>query len=62
MCVTTADIAFVVNDKPHPWFRREGADLVHTTSITLCRALVGCTVEIHTLDERVLHIPITDIV
>jgi len=58
----TADIVFIVNDKPHAWFRREGVDLVHMTTISLCRALVGCTVEIHTLDDRVLHIPITDVV
>jgi len=51
-----------VRDKPHEWFRREGVDLIHATTISLCRALVGSTVEVHTLDDRVLHIPITDIV
>lgn len=57
-----ADIVFIVKDKPHEWFRREGVDLIHSTTISLCHALVGCTIEIHTLDDRVLHIPITDIV
>ena len=57
-----ADIVFIVKDKPHAWFRREGVNLIHTTTILLCRALVGCTIEVHTLDDRVLHIPITDIV
>jgi len=57
-----ADIVFIVKDKPHAWFHREGVDLIHSTTISLCHALVGCTVEIHTLDDRVLHIPITDIV
>jgi len=57
-----ADIVFIVKDKPHAWFRREGVDLIHTTTISLSRALVGCTVEIQTLDDRVLHIPITDVV
>jgi DnaJ family protein B protein 13 len=50
-----------VKDKPHQWFRRESVDLIHTT-ISLNRAMTGCTVEVHTLDDRILHIPITDIV
>jgi DnaJ-class molecular chaperone len=61
-CMLTADIVFVVKDKPHPFFRREGVNLIHTTTISLSRALTGSTIEIHTLDDRILHIPITDIV
>jgi DnaJ family protein B protein 13 len=57
-----ADIVFVVKDKPHPRFRRDGVNLIHTTTISLNRALIGCTVEICTLDDRILNIPITDIV
>lgn len=57
-----ADIVFNVKDKSHPRFRREGTNLVYTAAIPLGRALTGYTVEIHTLDERVLHIPINDIV
>ena len=57
-----ADIVFNVKDKAHPRFRREGTNLVYTANIPLGRALTGYTVEIHTLDERILHIPINDIV
>ncbi|PAA66066.1 hypothetical protein BOX15_Mlig016125g3 [Macrostomum lignano] len=57
-----ADIVFVVKDKPHPRFRREGSDLIYTADIPLGRALTSYTVNITTLDDRVLHIPITDIV
>jgi len=57
-----ADIVFIVKDKPHTLFRRDGVNLIHTTTISLNRALTGCTVEVHTLDDRILHIPITDIV
>ncbi|CAG5114806.1 unnamed protein product, partial [Candidula unifasciata] len=57
-----ADIVFIVKDKPHPRFRREGANLIFTAKLPLGRALTGCTVSIHTLDEKILHIPITDIV
>lgn len=59
---TTADIVFIVKDKPHPRFRREGANLIYTAKMPLGRALTGCTVSVHTLDEKILHIPITDIV
>jgi len=57
-----ADIVFIVKDKPHPRFRREGLNLIHTANVALGRALTGTTVDIHTLDERTLHIPINDIV
>ncbi|KAK2148654.1 hypothetical protein LSH36_488g06012 [Paralvinella palmiformis] len=57
-----ADIVFIVKDKTHPRFRREGINLVYTAKLPLVKALTGYTVEIHTLDERVIHIPITDIV
>ncbi|ESO84820.1 hypothetical protein LOTGIDRAFT_221747 [Lottia gigantea] len=57
-----ADIVFVVKDKPHPRFRREGTNLIHTARVPLGKALTGCTVEINTLDDRVLHIPINDII
>jgi len=60
--IIPADITFVVKDKPHESFRRDGADLLYTANISLSRALTGTTLEIHTLDERILHIPITDIV
>ncbi|KAL8606798.1 DnaJ subfamily B member 13 [Nucella lapillus] len=57
-----ADIVFIVKDKPHPRFRREGLNLIHTAGVALGRALTGTMVDIHTLDERILHIPINDIV
>ena len=61
-CCFAADIVFIVKDKPHPRFRREGLNLIHTANVALGRALTGTTVDIHTLDERILHIPINDIV
>jgi len=57
-----ADIVFIVKDKPHPRFRREGLNLIHTANVLLGRALTGTTVDINTLDERTLHIPINDII
>lgn len=57
-----ADIVFILKDKPHPRFRRNGINLVHTAKVPLGKALTNCTVEIVTLDDRILNIPINDII
>eukprot|EP01107_Rhizomastix_libera_P009645 TRINITY_DN2576_c0_g1_i1.p1 TRINITY_DN2576_c0_g1~~TRINITY_DN2576_c0_g1_i1.p1 ORF type:complete len:373 (-),score=109.97 TRINITY_DN2576_c0_g1_i1:55-1146(-) len=51
-----------IYDLPHPIFKREGSSLKYTAHITLEQALIGCTVELKTLDGRLLRIPINDIV
>ncbi len=35
-----ADIVFIIRDKPHPHFKREGADLKYTAKITLRDVLI----------------------
>ena len=60
--LSSADIVFIVKDKPHARFRREGINLVHTANVPLGKALTGTTVEIFTLDERTVYIPINDII
>ncbi|CAI9563572.1 unnamed protein product [Staurois parvus] len=60
--IIPADIIFIVKEKPHPRFDRQGDDLIYTANIDLVKALTGCTVEVETLDERILTIPINDIV
>ncbi|XP_071956113.1 dnaJ homolog subfamily B member 13-like [Antedon mediterranea] len=57
-----ADIVFIVRDKAHPRFKRNGNDLIFTAKVLLGKALTGCSVEIPTLDGRLLNIPINDIV
>ncbi|KAJ3383336.1 DnaJ sub B member 13 [Entophlyctis sp. JEL0112] len=57
-----ADIVFVVKELPHSRFKREGNDLILKSSMTLAQALAGSVVEVLTLDERLLQIPINDIV
>lgn len=44
-----ADIVFLIKDKAHPLFKREGADIRHTVKISLREALCGCIVTIPTL-------------
>ena len=55
-------MVFVIRDKPHDRFRREGSNLIFKTSVLLAKALTGCTVDVNTLDDRILHVPINDII
>ncbi|KAM9728844.1 dnaJ homolog subfamily B member 13 isoform 2-T2 [Menidia menidia] len=57
-----ADIVFIVRQKTHPQFVRRGNDLVFKAKISLEMALTGFSVDIQTLDGRLLSIPINDIV
>lgn len=43
-----ADIVFVVKDKPHPLYVRDGADVKYRAKIGLREALIGSTVDIPT--------------
>ncbi|XP_048062947.1 dnaJ homolog subfamily B member 1b isoform X1 [Megalobrama amblycephala] len=57
-----ADVVFVVKDKPHPVYRRDGSDLIYPAKITLKEALCGCTVNVPTLDGRTVNLTTQDIV
>ncbi|KAI4892661.1 hypothetical protein NFI96_022790 [Prochilodus magdalenae] len=57
-----ADIVFIVRQKPHPRFTCRNDDLIYTAHISLEMALTGFSVEVETLDGRLLNIPINDIV
>ncbi|KAI3731495.1 hypothetical protein L1987_62683 [Smallanthus sonchifolius] len=56
------DLIFVVDEKPHDTFKRDGNDLVFTKRITLLEALTGKTIKVITLDGRNLVIPISDVI
>ncbi|KAL6646880.1 hypothetical protein ACP70R_015574 [Stipagrostis hirtigluma subsp. patula] len=60
--VIPADIVFVIDEKPHDLFTREGNDLVMTQKISLAEALTECTVHVTTLDGRHLTIPINTVI
>lgn len=57
-----ADIVFVVKDKPHSVYKRDGSDIIYPAKITLKEALCGCTVNVPTLDGRRVPITTKDIV
>ncbi|KAG2249490.1 hypothetical protein Bca4012_087193 [Brassica carinata] len=60
--VIPADLVFIIDEKPHPVFTRDGNDLIVTQKISLTEALTGYTVNITTLDGRTLTIPITNVI
>ncbi|XP_010415583.1 PREDICTED: dnaJ homolog subfamily B member 13-like [Camelina sativa] len=60
--VIPADLVFIIDEKPHPVFTREGNDLVVTQKISLVEALTGYTVSLTTLDGRRLTIPVTNVI
>lgn len=60
--VTPGDLIFIVDEKPHAVFKRDGNDLIMHKRISLLDALTGKTIKLTTLDGRDLRIPIKDIV
>ena len=49
-----ADLVFIIEEKPHARFSREGNDLVHNARLPLVDALCGATVRLQSLDGRPL--------
>ncbi|RZC37254.1 DnaJ and/or CTDII domain containing protein [Asbolus verrucosus] len=47
-----ADIVFIIRDKAHPVFKREGSDIRYTAGISLKQALCGGVVNVPTLNEK----------
>ncbi|KAJ2902922.1 DnaJ-domain-containing protein [Zalerion maritima] len=50
------DLHFIVEEKPHPLFVREGDDIVHTVDLTLKEALTGWSGKITTIDKKQLPV------
>jgi DnaJ homolog subfamily B member 4 len=57
-----ADLVFVIDEKPHELYTREGNDLLAHRKIDLVDALAGTTVSLKTLDGRELVVKLTDVV
>ncbi|WVZ93236.1 hypothetical protein U9M48_039234 [Paspalum notatum var. saurae] len=53
-----ADLVFVVDEKPHPVYRRDGNDLVAEARVTLAEALGGTVVVLAALDGRELAVDV----
>ncbi|TMW90222.1 hypothetical protein EJD97_016040 [Solanum chilense] len=57
-----ADLVFVIDEKSHDVYKRDGNDLMRDYKVTLAEALGGTTVKLTTLDGRALTIPVNEIV
>ncbi|OUZ99691.1 DnaJ domain [Macleaya cordata] len=57
-----ADLVFVIDEKPHDVYKRDGNDLIVSQKVSLAEALAGTTVNLTTLDGRNLTIPVSDVV
>ena len=55
-----ADIAFVIRDKPHAVFTRDGSNIVYTHKLSLRDALCGSVLEVPTLDGRKVGLNLMD--
>jgi len=60
--VEPADIVFVLEEKPHNRFKRDGNNLLYTASINLKDALINPVVEIETLDGRKLRMNMNEVI
>ncbi|DBB12641.1 hypothetical protein WJX82_008542 [Trebouxia sp. C0006] len=59
--VKAADVVFVIAEKPHSHFRREGSDLYYSHKLPLVDALCGASFTIAHLDGRQLPIAVNDV-
>lgn len=44
-----ADIVFIIRDKKHDIFKRDGSDIKYTAKLTLSQAVYGCNISVPTL-------------
>ncbi|KAM0953214.1 putative DnaJ domain, Chaperone J-domain superfamily [Dioscorea sansibarensis] len=57
-----SDLVFIIDERPHGVFKRDGNDLIVTLKVSLIEALTGYTVQLTALDGRNLTIPIKTVI
>ncbi|KAJ8476562.1 hypothetical protein OPV22_020289 [Ensete ventricosum] len=60
--IIPADLVFIIDEKPHNVFTREGNDLIATQKISLVEALTDYTVQLTTPYGRNLAIPLNSVI
>lgn len=60
--IIPSDLVFIVDEKPHSVFKRDGNDLVVMQKISLVEALTGYTAQVTTLDGRTLTVPVNSVI
>ena len=56
---TPADVIFIIRDKPHPTFKRDGSDIKYTAKISLKQALCGAQIQVPTLTGETVPLDTT---
>ena len=57
-----ADIVFIIRDKPHPNFKREGSDLKHTCRLTLKEVRNDSYIDVWLLHLNEYHFSCSDMI
>ncbi|CAN6476045.1 unnamed protein product [Victoria cruziana] len=57
-----ADLVFLIVEKHHPLFRRDGNDLILVLEVSLVKALTGCTLSIPLLGGEKMYLALNDII
>lgn len=60
--IDRADIIFVIAEKRHPLFRRDGDDLELAIEVPLVKSLTGCTISVPLLGGEKMSLTIEDII
>ncbi len=60
--IAAADLVFVIDEKPHPVYKRDSNDLVLTKKIPLTDALTGTTLSLAALDRRTLSFNLLEVI
>ncbi|KAL2717067.1 dnaJ subfamily B member 13-like isoform X2 [Vespula squamosa] len=58
----SADVIFIVEDRPHETFQRKDSDLYMIINVSLLDALGGTIITVNTIDDRTFRVPITSII
>jgi len=56
------DMIFVLEEKPHSYFKRDVNDLIYNAKITLAQALTGVKINLPTLDGKSVEVLIRDVI
>lgn len=57
-----SDIVFIIKDKPHKTFTRDGVDVSYHAKISLKDSLCGCQLSVPTLEGENITLRISDVV
>ncbi|GJQ10790.1 hypothetical protein GpartN1_g2581.t1 [Galdieria partita] len=57
-----ADVVFIIKQKPHPVFTREGNNLIMKVKVPLVKALTGTTVKVDGIDGRSKNIEVNEVI